>query len=165
MRHLAIFSILLTFTIISCKDSGAPATNESGVLSTSNQRAKKEAKVVPASVLAPLIGTWECQATTGMSKTEDRQPYEGRWFSLRGDQTFSTGVYEKETNQGVYEYSGETFLLDLFFDAPELGVADQYKLHGVGVNDSSVLIWMGNTPRNKRGMQLKMVKSDNPNIQ
>ncbi|NNE29155.1 MAG: hypothetical protein HKN16_05940 [Saprospiraceae bacterium] len=165
MRHLVTFSLLVALVLSACKDNAGPVSTQSGVVTTSNQGAKKEARVVPASVLAPLIGTWECQVTAGMSKSEDRKPYEGRWFTLRGDQTFATGVYEKETNQGMYEYDGETLLLDLFFDAPELGVADQYKLHGVGVDDSSILIWMGNTPRNKKGMQLKMVKSDNPEIQ
>lgn len=165
MKQLIISLIFGAILFTGCQpNSNTPTTQASSAVS-SNTGGKKEAKVVAASVLAPIVGTWQVQQTAGIAKIERRKPYVDRWFSLRGDQTFSVGVNGQESNQGVYEYNGSSFLLDLFFDTPEPGIAIQYKLLGVGGSDPSILIWQGNTPNNPAGMQLKMVKIDDPNLQ
>ena len=166
MKHHFLLLLIAALSMTACKQSGNKTmTDQAGTYISSNAKDKKEAKIVQASVLAPLIGTWEVQASTGISSKGRRQLYEGRWYTLRGDQTFTYGVFETETSNGVFEYDGDSNLLDLYYDAPEAGVASQFEIKGLGVNDSSVTIWLGNTPKNPQGMQLKMVKADNPNIQ
>lgn len=161
-----IFLLFAGLTLCtSCKQNGNTATSQASNYISTNAKDKTQAKVVPASVLAPLIATWEVQVTVGISNKERRNLYDGRWYTLRGDQTFTCGVFDKETNQGSYQFDGDTELIDFFYDSPEVGVANQFKIKGIGNNDSSVLIWLGNTPNNPAGMQLKMIKSDNPQVQ
>lgn len=164
MRSLIFILAICSFFQLSCKQSGTK-TNESGVYSTKNADQQSDVKLVPASVLAPLIGKWEVELTAGITKKADRDLYQGRWFALTGDQTFICGIYDKATNQGTYEFAEETNLIDFYFETPEVGVASQYEIQGIGVNDSSVLIWKGNTPKNKKGMQLKMAKVEDPTVQ
>lgn len=162
MRIIAAFIVLLIFG--SCS-SDTPKSTQSNITGTTQSVPKYKIVIANASALSPLIGTWEADAVVGIKKTEERLNYEGMWFDLSADQSFSFGQYESQTHIGQYNFDEEEFIITFFFDPADQKIAHQYKIQGLGGSDGATLIWKGNTPENPKGMQLKMIKVNREPVQ
>ena len=151
-----LFAFILILSLGAC--TADTPTNTQGSIVPSKTATDKPMKIVEASVLAPLIGSWEATHALNFKNSEDRKKYEGIWFDLKGDQTFVHGQYEAETHTGTYTFDDKTQIIEFVFNPSGQQIANQYKIQGIGFKGTSTLIWMGNTPKNPDGMQIKMVK-------
>jgi len=153
MNRTIFFFILLFFA--ACQ-TDTPTNSQGTVVPPASATSPK--KIVQASALAPLIGSWEAEAALGFKNNDDRENYEGIWFDLNGDQTFAHGQYEQQTHTGTYTFDEESNIIEFVFNPRGQKIANQYRLQGIGFKGTSTLIWLGNTPKNEDGMQIKMVK-------
>lgn len=149
--------LLLALFLVGCA-ADAPTTNNSGVVTTPAAPNAVVPKKVDRTILAPLAGHWDAEAIVGTKSAETRENYDGAWFNLTLDQTFTFGQYESTLHQGTYTYDPSSNIIDLYFNPSDQKVANQYKIQGLGAYDGFTTIWLGNTPKNPDGMQVKMVK-------
>lgn len=107
---------------------------------------------VKASNTAFLIGMWEY--TFALGGTNETPKYKGRWIKFNGDDTFTSGRYNKETNRGTYSFEREPkIMLTLAYDQKE-EIPRQWEVQGQG--HESGMVFKGNTPLNPAGTQVKM---------
>ncbi len=109
-----------------------------------------------ASADSPLIGLWVIQFALGsanVDKDELSKEYEGRWHDLKADNTFESGRWEEKTNSGTWSFDGETRIIQLNYTQTE-PIGNEWKIQG----DANRMVWLGNTPNNRKGTQLKLTK-------
>lgn len=166
-NYLVYFCCLILF--VACQpDSNTTATQSatSPLTSSSNEdgkkaSAKKEIVHVPASNLAPMIGMWHYEAIVGVKDPNVRAKYEGRWIDLKGDQTFTSGVWQEQTNSGKWSFDSDNQKINFNYATAE-DLFDEFVVQGVG---GDVVVFKGNTDRTARGVQIKMVKYNDKPIQ
>ncbi len=154
MKNL-IWFIITTIIFTSC-------ANESNTNTTGESQAEGEV-VSPsepghykASPDAPLIGLWVIEFALGgpnIKKEELANEYQGRWVNLKGDNTFESGKWQEQNNTGNWNYDPGTRIIQINYDKPET-IGHEWRIQGHG--DANV--WLGNTPNNKLGTQLKVNK-------
>lgn len=109
-----------------------------------------------ASPDSPYIGLWVIQFALG-STEEDKKAipneYQGRWFSLKPDNTFESGKWQESNNTGTWSLDPETRIIQLNFTNPE-PIGHEWKIQGSGER----MVWLGNTPNNTKGTQLKLTR-------
>ena len=154
-----ITALLFVIFTLSCSNDPSTPTTQSGMI-TIPEAGDNHVKptLVDHNILAPLIADWEVQAIIKVKDSNLRENLDGAWFNLALDQTFTFGQFESQTGQGTYNYDDATQIIEFFFNPSNVKIPTQYKLNGIGAYDGSTLIWMGNTPKNPIGMQLKMTK-------
>ncbi len=148
--------------VFSCSNDPSNPATQSGMVTVP---AAGDSHVTPTlvdhSILAPIIANWEVQAVIKVKDSDIRENLDGAWFNLNLDQTFTFGQFESQTGQGTYNYDNTTQIIEFFFNPKNIRVPSQFKINGIGAYDGSTMIWMGNTPKNQSGMQLKMTKKIN----
>ena len=100
-----------------------------------------------------LVGLWEVEyALIGATpKIDDR--YKGAWIEMNGDFTFTSGIYDKQTNQGTYKFQSEpNRLLSFTFDKEEKILPAEAKVQGYAVS----LVLLGETPMDNKQSQIKI---------
>ena len=109
-----------------------------------------------ASPDSPYIGLWVVQFALG-STDEDKNAipneYQGRWFSLKPDNTFESGKWQESNNTGNWSFDPETHIILLNFKNQET-IGHEWKIQGSGER----MVWLGNTPNNSKGTQLKLTR-------
>jgi hypothetical protein len=150
-----IWVLITAFIFTSC-------ANENNT-NTSEEPQKEEKPVTPsepghykASPEAPLIGMWVIQYALGgpnIEKEELANMYQGRWVNLKADNTFESGKWQEQNNTGTWNYDPDTRIIQFNYDKTET-IANEWRIQGHG--DANV--WLGNTPNNKLGTQLKVNK-------
>jgi len=160
MRIFKYCSVLLSLMVLfSCSNDPSNPVTQSGMVTVpSSVDSFVEPTPVDHNILAPLIAHWEVQAVIKVKDSELRENLDGAWFNLNLDQTFTFGQFETQTGQGTYNYDDGTNIIELFFNPKKEKIPTQFKIHGIGAYDGSTIIWLGNTPKNPTGMQLKMTK-------
>lgn len=108
---------------------------------------------VKSDMTAFLVGIWEVQyALVGSSQKIDPR-YKGAWIEMKGDFTFTTGIYDQETNKGTYKFQPEPDrLLTFSFDKEEKLLPAEAKIQGYAVQ----LVLNGNTPMEGKQSQIKI---------
>jgi len=108
---------------------------------------------VKGDVTAFLAGLWEVQyAIVGAVAKVDAR-YKGVWIEMKPDFTFTTGIYDQQTNQGTYKFQSEpNRLLSFSFDKEEKLLPTEVKVVGF----STELVLMGVTPMEGKNSQLKI---------
>ena len=150
------FLSLLIFT--ACQTDSNTAQQASAVPSASSTPApateKREPVHVPASTLAPLIGMWHYEAVTVIKDVATQEAYIGRWIDLKGDQSFTSGKWQEQTNTGKWSFDTETQQINFYYEQAE-DIFDEFIVQGVG---GETIIFKGHTPRTQTGIQIKMVR-------
>lgn len=151
--------ILLTaliFAYCANENSNSSATQDGAATNASEEAGTAEPGHYEASPDAPLVGLWAIQFALG-SKEEDEKAtaseYQGRWFHLKSNNTFDSGKWQEKNNTGKWNYDPEAKIIQLHFDNSEqIGV--EWKIQGQGEE----MVWLGNTPNNQRGIQMKLTR-------
>ena len=65
------------------------------------------------------------------------------------------GKWNEETNSGQWSFDGDTRLINLTFNE-DTGEETQWRVQGTG----SVVLWLGNTEKNKTGAQMKLAMTN-----
>ena len=138
-----------------------PTETESNPVDTNAPKPNVEIIHVPASILAPMIGLWQYQTVVGVKDAKTKDDYFGRWIDLKGDQTFTSGIWQEQTNAGKWAFDGETKLINFNYNKAE-SIFDEFQVQGVG---QDVIVFKGNTIRTTRGIQIKMVKDNERPVQ
>ncbi|MEL6638274.1 MAG: hypothetical protein AAFW73_20410 [Bacteroidota bacterium] len=166
MKHTILF-LAIALSVLACQGDGAPGEAAAAVEAEGTEVAPTTAKTAPAptktevphveaSVLAPLIGLWHYQTVAGIKDPKVKDDYLGRWIDLKGDQTFTSGIWQEQTNSGKWTYDGESTLINFYYDQSEV-IYDEFQVQGAGMD---IVAFLGNTSRTKRGIQIKMVKEN-----
>ncbi len=159
MKKYCLLFISLTLWVACAPDSSSPTSNAASVTTSVTSPATgpvqtgEPVKVDP-DILSPHVGIWHYQSIAGIKDAKTRDFYTGRWIDLKGDQTFTSGVWQDQTNSGKWDFDPESQLINFFYDKNE-GLDIQYKLNGPS---DEITIFLGNTPKNPKGIQIKMVR-------
>jgi len=161
------FAILIFAVLLSACDNGqetkppkattttepAPTTKPATPTTTKNPDGTVHVK---SSYGAFLVGTWFYGYAFGSeNKTED---YKGRWIQFKRDDTFISGIYDQQTNQGTFTYDHENKQMITINYEKEEPIFNQWKIQ----RGQYACVWKGNTPLNNSGIQIKM-EQQNPN--
>lgn len=108
---------------------------------------------VKGDVTAFLVGLWEIEyALVGSTPKVDTR-YKGAWIDMKGDFTFTTGIYDKVTNKGTYKYQAEPVrLLNFSFEKEEKILPSEAKVQGQGMQ----MVLLGETPMDGKQSQIKL---------
>ncbi len=149
------FIWILTAAVIftHCTNENAnKAENQEGV----NTEAPAEPGHIAASADSPLVGFWVIRFALGSPKEQGEEianQYQGRWLNLKGDNTFESGKWQEKNNTGKWNYNAETKIVQLNYANPE-PIGTEWKIQGQGDR----MVWLGNTPNNKKGTQLSIYR-------
>lgn len=125
-------------------DLSVPATNMEPVA---------EAKADPT---APLQGMWEVNFAMTMEddpKTSGKK-VQGKWIYLKPEGIFTSGVYEKQTNNGTWKYDPDMDIISLNYEKP----GDKSTTWKVQLG-RDIIVWLGQTPENKSGSQIRLKRT------
>ncbi len=108
---------------------------------------------VKGDITAFLVGLWEIEyALIGATPKIDAR-YKGAWVDMKGDFSFTTGIYDKETNKGTYKYQAEPErVLSFSFEKEEKILPTKAKVQGEGMQ----MVLLGETPMAGKQSQIKM---------
>ena len=141
---------LLAFSIffIGCK-SDASADKQAAAEAETEKESSTHVKSERAAV---AVGFWHYSIVGGPQEERDR--YKGRWVHVKRDDTFTSGIYDKETNSGTWTFDDPTSTILLRYAKSDENLAYEWQVKGYG----ETVIWMGNTPSNPKSTQIKMNK-------
>ena len=108
---------------------------------------------VKGDITAFLVGIWEIQyALIGATPKVDSR-YKGAWIDMKPDFSFTTGIYDKVTNNGTYKFVDEPKrLLTFDFEKEEKLLPAESEVQGYGVG----LVLLGKTPMEGKNSQIKI---------
>ena len=154
-----IWTLLIAFLFTNCGNEG----NNAGSHETQDNQTATDQNGTPsepghytASPDAPYVGLWVIQFALGSEadkKQELAEEYEGRWFNLKRDNTFTSGKWQEKNNAGKWNYDASTKFILLEFQQPD-DFNPQWRIQGQGDR----MVWLGNTPANQKGTQLKLIR-------
>ncbi len=100
-----------------------------------------------------LVGIWEVEyALIGATPKVDAR-YKGAWIEMNPDFTFTTGIYDQQTNQGTYSFEAEpNRMLRFAYDKEEKLLPSEAKVRGQAVQ----LVLLGETPMDGKQSQIKI---------
>ncbi len=142
----------LIFTSCSNENSNSSATQDG----TTSEDGTGEPGHYEASPDAPLVGLWAIKFALGNQEenaTSPAEEYQGRWFHLKSNNTFDSGKWQEKNNSGKWNYDATNQIIQLHFDNSE-PIGNEWKIQGQGEE----MVWLGNTPNNKRGIQMKLLR-------
>jgi hypothetical protein len=135
-------------------DTAAGTTPDLSVPAT-NMEPVAEAKADPT---APLQGLWEVNFAMTMEddpKTSGKK-VQGKWIYLKPEGIFTSGVYEKQTNNGTWKYDPDNDIIALNYEKP----GDKSTTWKVQLG-RDIIIWLGQTAENKSGSQIRLKRTPN----
>ncbi len=154
-----LWILLIAFLFTNCgnetNNTGSQESQENQP-TTSQSETPSEPGHYTASPDAPYVGLWVIQFALGSgaeSKEELAAEFEGRWFNLKRDNTFTSGKWQESNNAGKWSYDASTKFILLEFQQPD-GFNPQWRIQGQGDR----MVWLGNTPSNQKGTQLKLIR-------
>jgi len=108
---------------------------------------------VKGDMTAFLVGLWEVEyAIVGSTPKVDAR-YQGAWIQMNGDFTFTTGIYDQQTNKGTYSFQSEPErLLRFKYEKEEKLLPSEAKVQGYAVQ----LVLLGETPMEGKQSQIKI---------
>ena len=100
-----------------------------------------------------LVGLWEVEyALIGATPKVDAR-YKGAWIEMNGDFTFTTGIYDQQTNQGTYKFQTEPErTINFSFQKDEKIMPSKAKVQGYAVQ----LVFVGETPMDNKQSHIKI---------
>ena len=107
-----------------------------------------------ASKDAPYVGLWVVEfalGTASADKKELAKEFVGRWLNLKADNTFKSGKWQEQNNSGTWSFDAENKIIQINYSKEE-SISYEWKIQGQGDR----MIWLGNTPNNKKGTQLSL---------
>ncbi|MEM9820794.1 MAG: hypothetical protein AAF985_06970 [Bacteroidota bacterium] len=158
------FPLLLLLLLVACKNEptnqapatppppppakAAPAQTPAPTKSSTGEDGPVHIK---ASNVAFLVGLWEY--TFALGAENETPKYKGRWIEFKNDDTFISGRYGEETNQGTYQYEDDPKRILTLTYAKKEEIPGQWEIQGQGHNG---MVFKGNTPLNPSGLQVRM---------
>ena len=150
-----LFILTLTLLFAACKNEPSKKQNVQNAKPADSHEGHAHVK---ASADGPLVGVWEYTFAMGINDKGVGERYADRWIEMKMDNTFESGIGVDQNNKGTWSFDDNTKFIDLNYETKEDGLADQFKVQGIGGLE---VIWKGNTPRNPRGLTIKMTKLPN----
>ncbi len=150
-RILGSLLLLSALVFTSCK-SDKKADQQAASSSSSASTGEAAPQHFKSERAAVLVGFWHYAMVVGDPK--DVEKYQNRWIDLRRDDTFTSGIFDKQTNSGTWSFADEAESVILHYDKKDEGLAYEWRIQGYG----DMVIWKGNTPSNPKSTQLKMMK-------
>ena len=173
---LTCFSTILILSTFSCQSDPKANTTETGTIAktagvtTANgtadlsnvpeglqelvKKAVARAKV-PTSVKVNFgSGYWHLGAAVNTKTPGDRSGYEGIWFKLDENQLMTVGQNEKDLYQGAWAWDEEKQQITFMAPMNEDWWLNEWKT----INRGDLYICMGNTERNSKSTQFKLVR-------
>jgi len=172
-------TLILSLTLVSCQsEPSASAQNEVKQNTSNNDTATKDNATtadltdvpdglkelvkkavarayVPTSVKANFgSGYWHLGAAVNTSKPGDRSGYEGIWFKLDENQLMTVGQNEKNLYQGAWTWDEEKAQITFMAPLQDDWWINEWKT----INRGDLYICMGNTERNPKSTQFKLVR-------
>ena len=100
-----------------------------------------------------LVGTWEIEyALIGSTPKVDSR-YKGAWIEMQPDFSFTTGIYDTETNKGTYKFESEPKrILTFNFEKEEKLLPTDAEVQGYAIG----LVLLGKTPMEGKNSQIKI---------
>lgn len=149
LKVLASLLLLTSLFFTSCKSDKA-ADQQAAVSSESDATAPPHFKSERAAV---MVGFWHYAMVVGDAK--DKEMYQNRWIDIKRDDTFTSGVFDKETNSGTWTFADDRESVILNYNKKDEGLAYEWKIQGYG----DMLIWKGDLAgSNPKSTQIKMMK-------
>ncbi len=151
-NYILIFTALFLFT--HCTNENSNNEEADVKVEENNPETSVEPGHHKASNDSPYVGFWVIEFAIGNpsgNKEELSNEYVGRWHDLKADNTFESGKWQEQNNSGSWSYDDETKIIQLNYDKAET-IGHEWKIQGQGDR----MIWIGNTPNNKKGTQLKL---------
>lgn len=123
--------------------------------STKAQAAQKEGKASASTLQNLSTGFWHIGGAVNTS--EGGKGYVGEWIQFAKDQTYVFGKDGENLSNGVWIFDEDNEFITLKDDNnPEAYYAHQFQCKQLG----DIILLLGNTPNNKRGTQIKLVRQD-----
>lgn len=171
-------TILLSLTLVSCQSE--PSSNQdqkSQTVATTNGTSNGNATgadlsevpeglkelvkkavaraYVPTSVKTNFgSGYWHLGAAVNTQKPGDRSGYEGIWFKLDENQLMTVGQNEKDLYKGAWTWDEEKQQITFMAPLQDDWWINEWKT----INRGDLYICMGNTERNPKSTQFKLVR-------
>lgn len=164
---MRIFPILLLCMSLffACKNDNSTATKTTAVQSetpaptvapAATQAAQKAGKASASTAQNLSTGYWHIGGTVNTDK-KGKGGYDGEWFQFNKDQSF---IYGKDTQQiatGTWIFDETNEYITFKGKAGE----EAYYLYEFQCKQvGDIILLLGNTPNNPRGMQIKLVRQD-----
>ena len=138
MNHLMknfIWILLATFIFTNCANENSNNTeNNQENQSAENAETSSKPMHYKADPDAPLVGLWVIEFALGsanVDKDELAAEYQGRWFSLKPDNSFVSGKWQETTNNGDWTYDAEKKIVSLNFQKVE-PIGSEWRTQGQG---------------------------------
>lgn len=151
-----LWILLVAFLFTHCTNDSVTQENQDSQPTLDQNETPSEPGHYKASPDAPFVGLWVIQFALGSgskTKAELAAEYEGRWFNLKRDNTFTSGKWQETNNAGKWNYDASTKFILLEFQQPD-DFTPQWRIQGQGDR----MVWLGNTPLNEKGTQLKLIR-------
>ena len=159
LRILIIASLLCLFS--NCKDT--PSTNTNSTNTTASDvtanpgpaKTNSGVTIIPADQYSKFPGLWEVfVAFNSKTKLKD-VAYDGRWYRFNRDNTFTSGVYDKELYKGQWTFNPATSLFHFIYEGKSPEPFDEWAIEGAdGISDSFVLV--GKTAKNDSRYHIRL---------
>ncbi len=108
---------------------------------------------VKGDMTAFLVGLWEVDYAIVGAATKVDSRYKGAWIDMKRDFSFTSGIYDQQTNSGTYKYQSEPVrLLNFTFDKEEKLLPSEAKVQGYAIK----LVLLGKTPMEGKNSQIKI---------
>jgi len=156
IKLLQVFASLILFSgllLTSCKSD---KTADQQAATTSGEEGAPAPQHFKSERAAVLVGFWHYSMIVGDAK--DKEKYQNRWIDIKRDDTFTSGLLDKQTNSGTWSFADETETVILHYDKKDEGLAYEWNIQGFG----DMVIWKGNTASNPKATQIKMMKQKEP---
>ena len=149
-----ILAIIFLFTQCANENSNNEKVESTTTETTITAETSSEPDHYKASADAPYVGFWVIEFAIGNpsgNKEEVSNEFVGRWCDLKADNTFESGKWEEQNNTGTWSFDPNTNYIFLKYDKAET-IAHEWRIQGQGDR----MVWIGNTPSNVKGTQLKL---------
>ena len=153
IKNLSFFltcALIFSLFFVGCKSDAS--VDKKAAAEAKAEAEKKSATHVKSERAAVGCGFWHYSIVGGPKEEKDR--YKGRWINVKRDDTFTSGLYDQQTNSGTWTFDDPTSTILLNYAKPDENLDNEWQVKGFG----ETTIWMGNTPNNPKATQIKMNK-------
>lgn len=146
---MLLFLGAFTF-LISCNESGGDSEENQNASTAKVEELKPKTNGDHAKYSFLTNGYLVNNATVKVGEDPKINPYEGTWFKLEADGTFSHGLYQETDYNGYWDYDAEKELLQ-FTPADESMEKSEWKV----MHNSQMVVLAGTRTFENNGTQMR----------
>lgn len=158
MRLGYIFYFIISMGVLSCIGEANQKANTTNSKHTSSPEMLADAAAigkVPTSIgLNFASGYWHIASGFNVHKVGDFREWDGTWLQMMPNHELVWGKNEEELGRGAWGWNDAAQLITFISDSSKEWFFGEWN-----VNDNGdILICIGNTPKNSRSTQFKLVR-------